>query len=325
MATSRCRARHHHPLLASKCAVGVEQARTRTRAVPSESGGDDRVQADLERRRAAAANRQREVKRLGIAKGLEAVGRAAAHAASAAGVPLASAAGVALSAAVEAYATMVANRGKAKKLLDRMQLLQPAVDELAQMLDDGKLGDHKRREGALAVLTRVQGNFERARELIVEWSQHGAGFFGTLKQALSAGKFTEEFDSLREELVQRLAELQLYLAVRGVARAAVTRGEWKREDAEADKADRVALPGAIAEEAEGSSALADMLQEVGMDLGTFKAQMSKHDMSFDQARLCAARGHRRTRNLGRARVVRQCATPVRGPSAYPRARSCAPR
>ena len=245
----------------------------------------DLVQADVARRREEAADNQRDAQRLGVARGAAAVGRAAAHAASAAGVPLALAAGVALSAASEAYVTIVANRGKAKKLLDRMQLLQPAVDELAQMLDDGKLGDRKKRDGALAVLTRVRGNFERARELIVEWSQRGAGFFGTLKLALSAGKFAEEFDGLREELVQRLAELQLYLAVRGVARAAVTRGAWKREDAEADATDRAALPGAIAEEAEGSSALGAMLQEAGMDLGTFKSQMAKHDLSFDKARL----------------------------------------
>ena len=204
----------------------------------------------------------------------------------------------------------VANRRKAKKLLDRMQLLQPAVDELAQMLDEGKLGDRKKREGALAVLTRVQGNFERARELIMEWSQHGTGFFGTLKQALSAGKFTEEFDELREELVQRLAELQLYLAVRGVARAAVTRGAWKREDAEADVTDRAELPGAIAEEAEGSSALGEMLQEVGMDLSTFKVQMAKHELSFDQVRLRRSKAPR-------------AAVPARAPRA--RARSCARR
>ena len=90
---------------------------------------------------------------------------------------------MALKTALEMYETMVANRGKARKLLERMQLLQPAVNELAELLDAGKLGDPKKREGALAVLTRVQGNFERARELIEQWAQHGAGFFGALKQA----------------------------------------------------------------------------------------------------------------------------------------------
>ena len=62
--------------------------------------------------------------------------------------------------------------------------------------------------------------------------------------------------------MQRLAELQLYLAVRGAATA--SRAAWRREDADADAADRAALPAAIAEEAEDSGELGAHLQEAGI-------------------------------------------------------------
>ena len=93
---------------------------------------------------------------------------------------------------------------------------------------------------------RIQGNFVTATTLISSWAQRGAGFFGTLKQALSASAFSIDFDALREELIARVADIQLYLAVR----LAVDADRWRRADAKADREDRAALPVIIANEAD---------------------------------------------------------------------------
>ena len=85
-----------------------------------------------------------------------------------------------------------------------------------------------------------------AAALIRDWSQRGQGFFGTLKQALAGGRFSDAFDRLRGELAERLTDMQLYLAVR----VAVDTAGWAREDESADRADRDALPAVIAGEAD---------------------------------------------------------------------------
>ena len=174
-------------------------------------------------------------------------------------------------AAVDAYRRVVANRAKCGALLERMQLLQPAVTQVAALLEEGtprlgslpaygagpsrrrppaaragKLPDEAAAAGAREVLLRIQGNFVTAVTLISAWSQRGAGFFGTLKQALAAAAFSTEFDALREELVARVADIQLYLAVR----LAVDAERWRRADAKADREDRAALPPVIANEAD---------------------------------------------------------------------------
>ena len=71
--------------------------------------------------------------------------------------------------------------------------------------DAGKLADAQ-ADGAREVLTRMQGNFCEAAALINDWAQRGAGFFGTLKQALAGRRFSEAFDRLRGELAERLAD-----------------------------------------------------------------------------------------------------------------------
>ena len=116
-----------------------------------------------------------------------------------------------------------------------------------------------------------------AAALIRDWSQRGQGFFGTLKQALAGGRFSDAFDRLRGELAERLTDMQLYLAVR----VAVDTAGWAREDERADAEDRAALPAAIASEADDDAALTDMLRAVGMDVAGFKAALAGQGMSLD--------------------------------------------
>ena len=71
--------------------------------------------------------------------------------------------------AVEAYMRVVANRHKCAALLARMRLLQPAVDQIAGLLDGGKLGGDGKADGAAAVLVSIQGNFIQAAQLINDW------------------------------------------------------------------------------------------------------------------------------------------------------------
>ena len=118
--------------------------------------GDDRLQKEMERR--AAADHRRHVAKHTL-EVVEAVGKVvsrAAEAASLAGLPFAPVAAALVEHAVEAYKQVVANRAKCEALLGRMTLLQPAVEEIAGLLDGGKLESEARAEGARAVLTRIQ-------------------------------------------------------------------------------------------------------------------------------------------------------------------------
>ena len=251
---------------------------------------------------------------------------------------------------MDAYRRVVANSAKCGALLERMKLLQPAIEQLAELLEAGaraycerppgcrvcaldgphlrgasagKLPNDAAAAGATAVLVRIQGNFVAATSLISAWAQRGAGFFGTLKQALVSAAFSADFDALREELVTRVADLQLYLSVR----LAVDAAGWRRADADADREDRAALPAVIANEAEDGAhppsppslatlprhppsppsgsvrlasaavataaaplrpradvALVELLRENGMSLDGLHDALSRHDINFETAR-----------------------------------------
>ena len=99
--------------------------------------GDALLAKEMVRRKEAAERREGAELGLQIAETVGKVVCRAADAASLAGLPFAEVATRLVEHAVEAYKQVVANRAKCAALLSRMQLLRPAVDQLAGLLDGG--------------------------------------------------------------------------------------------------------------------------------------------------------------------------------------------
>ena len=195
------------------------------------------------------------------------VAKAVGTAASA--LPFGTVVAATLHAANEAYKRVVANRERCRRLLERMELLLPAVRDL----EAKGLG-----AGEAEVLERIKGNFEVARDLITDWALKGVGFFGTLKQSLAAGSFGEDFDRLRDELAARITELHVYQVL--AVRADIVL--WRKQDAAAQAADRRELPKAIAAEADND--LTGALKDAGLTLEAFKGQLKKHNLEYEEVK-----------------------------------------
>lgn len=56
-------------------------------------------------------------------------------------------------------------------------------------------------------LQQLQTLVNSAEKLIKDWAQNGKGFFGALKKAFYSKKFESEFDDLRSQLKDLLADL----------------------------------------------------------------------------------------------------------------------
>lgn len=163
-----------------------------------------------------------------------------------------------------------------------MRLLRPAMALLANHLDSGRLKGQE--PAAVALLARINGNFEEAKELIEAWARKGHWFFSRLHQALRSQRFAGDFERLREELADRIVDLTLYETLS--IRIAVDKLAWRAEDEAADVADKALIPAAVAREAEGDGvSLGEMLRESGVDERELRSLMAQHRIAYDEVRL----------------------------------------
>lgn len=163
------------------------------------------------------------------------------------------------------YLAVLTNRDSSEVLARRMELACPSLMALQEHLGTRDTVP----AGMMDTLRAVHDACKLAHDLIEGWAARGAGFFGTLKQGLSANTFGAQFAEAARVLDVSLAQLERDATLHThitVDKISAQLAALAARDADATKADHAALARDVAEQvnAAGAAALPGLLAEVGL-------------------------------------------------------------